>query len=284
MMRKSFTAILVIACLAPCALSGCGGGGPAGSLGGFLSSQQGADNSRAAALCYDKVAYQAISDAINEEVHGDAVKVGASVDKGTIKVREHGLAVKQVSSVASLLRGPKQDMDKLYKPLLDSANAELANAQLELKSAQEQLTYSAETYGKNMPQYYAEQKRIWQIQPRVNRAQSKVNTLNAQYQAELAAITAAAEEQHKKEKSALDKLLAKNSVRLPGSEVAVVFGKGGSSDTRKFTLVEVDGKWKVYSVSDPAPAPGKTPGANATTPSTSAPTSPSTAPASSPTK
>jgi hypothetical protein len=270
--------IITLALAASLAAAGCGGG-PAGSLQGFLAAERNGDHRASEAFCYDSNSYREITDTIAEELHIDEVKIVSAEEQGSQKVRKHGFDTKSVTSVAVLLEEPKQQLDARYKPLLDSANAELTNAQLELKSAQEQLKYSAETYGRNMPQYYAEQQRIWKIQPRVNRAQSKVDTLNAQYQAELAAITAAAEEQHKKEQTERDKLLAKNSVRLPACRIEAVFGKGGSSASRTFTLVEYNKKWKVYSVADPVAA-GTTPGAKTTSPSST----PSTAPASAPSK
>lgn len=283
MKKASLAVILVIACAASAAIAGCGGG-PSDNLKSFLGTLQGAGRTRAAAYCYDRYSYQEITDSLAEDARAEASSVGGAEEKGAQRVRKRSFEIKPVASVEALMQGPRQDLDNRYKPLMDSANAELTNAQLELKTAQEQLKYSAETYGKNMPQYYAEQKRIWQIQPRVNRAQSKVDTLKAQYQAELASITAAAEAEHKKEKSEMEKLLAKNSVRLPACEVDVAFGKGGSSDRRTFTLVKYIKEWRVYSVAEPVPAAGKTPGAKTTTPSTTPSTAPGSAPGSSPEK
>jgi hypothetical protein len=274
--------IITLALTASLAVAGCGGG-PAGSLQAFLGAERNGDHRAAEALCYDSNSYREITDAIAEELHVDGVKIVSVAEQGTRKVREHGFATKSVTTVEALLEEPGRQLDARYKPLLDSASAELADAQLELKSAQEQLKYSAETYGRNMPQYYAEQQRIWKIQPRVSRAQSKVDTLNAQYQAELAAITAAAEDQHKKAEAERDKLLAKNSVRLPACRIEAVFGKSGSSVSRTFTLVEYGKKWNVYSVAEPAAA-GTRPGAKTTSPSTTPSSVPTSSPASSPSK
>ena len=232
-----------------CVLLGSAGcaSGPAGKLTGFLDALRNGQEQEASSACYDKQSFRDVSGALAGQLNGATVKVLSVEEPGSGRVREKGYAPRSVATVEERMEKPLAEIEARFKPLIEYANAVLANAQAEYNNAVEMKKYAAMTYGTNMPQYRTEQSRINNALPRLHGAQARVDELTAARDAEVADLKAGAEAGYKQEKGEASRALARNSVEMPTLEMTVDLVQGSSSERRVFTLVE-DVTWKVYSV------------------------------------